>query len=118
MSFVIVGGVPLMPFLGGGMIEGGGVCCISCSALSREGLPLACACVRCYVLGVDLVSVLVLGGTDLTLRVNGDLKKGKKNHCWPPRRTVKLTQKFNYLQTGCRPHISYCFTVNSETRQQ
>ena len=28
---------------------------------------------------------------------------------------MKLTQKFNYLQTGCRPHISYCFTVNSET---
>ena len=28
---------------------------------------------------------------------------------------MKLAQKFNYLQTGCRPHISYCFTVNSET---
>lgn len=46
-SLVIVGGVRLIPFLGRGMIEGGGVCCISCSALSHKGSPVVCACVEC-----------------------------------------------------------------------
>ena len=46
---------------------------------------------------------------------SGPPKTGKKFHCWPSWPTVKLAEKFNFPKPQCGAHISYCFTVNSET---